>query len=386
MSNTHFFPPWNETARLTGEDGKATPESKAEPEAIAALRSQLKSWLQWLRHEAENVSGMQALLLAGGYGRGEGGVWWPDRDQPPQLYNDMEFYVFTHHLAAARLQEWIHEGEARLGIEMEFKVMTPKAFACATPSMFYYDLLKGHVCVAGVPDWIDTLPAKLSDAQAIPAEEASRLLVNRGISILRCLRWSRGAYELEAGFCDRIVAKLKMALGDAVLCIHGQYHWSCRERNKRLAQVRDTPPDWEAIVTHHQEGVAFKFSPQVKGCQAEEWEETLSYWQQIWVQTFLWLESKRLGSVFSTANDYAHYQGKVFRSEPIWKNVLRQLRDLRHSPRLPFTLSEHPRLRVWRGLLALMAHDEATAKSQLGVDANNSELEELCRRAWQRYP
>ena len=35
--------------------------------------------------------GVKALVLAGGYGRGEGGVFRETAGRPAQLYNDLEF-------------------------------------------------------------------------------------------------------------------------------------------------------------------------------------------------------------------------------------------------------------------------------------------------------
>jgi hypothetical protein len=386
MESSLYFPPWQDTLQMTRASEDEEGIVAEEPAVVVELRRELTDWLEWLSAQAQAVKGLQALLLAGGYGRGEGGVWWPPTNAKPQLYNDMEFYIFAPGLAAQQLKAWIHEGEARLGIEMEFKVMSPGSFSKAEPSMFYYDLLKGHVCVAGSAQWVNTLPARLSDPKQIPAVEASRLLINRGISLLRCLRWAQGERELEVGFCDRIVAKLQMALGDAVLCAHGDYHWSCRQRNEKLSQVQDAPPDWQAIVSNHHKGVAYKFRPTLRVCEPKDWLETLLAIQQQWQRTFLWLESRRLGIHFKNPRNYANYKGRVFPAEPAWKNLLRQIRDFRHSPRLPFSACEHPRARVWRSLLALMGGDTCTAKEQLGCNRNGVELEESCRSAWQRYP
>jgi hypothetical protein len=354
--------------------------------ALAALRGRVDAYLAWLEKEASAVAGLRGLLLGGGYGRGEGGVWWPEAEAEPQLYNDMEFYVFAPKVEAAVIGKWIHEGETRFGIEMEFKVMSPEAFARAEPSMFYYDLLAGHVRVAGEASWVDALPERLREARAIPPEEASRLLVNRGMSLLRCLRWSRGEGELSADFCDRITAKLKLALGDAVLCVNGLYNVSCRERQRRLVDAERVPSDWETVRAGHAEGVAFKFRPLVSGCAREDWREPLERLRALWLSTFLWVEGQRLGSVFADAAAYREFRGCLFPGEPRWKNTLRHLRDLRRSPRLPFRVGAHPRAGVWKALACLMAGDEVNAAAELRTGAGGSALEEHCGDVWRRYP
>ncbi|MCC5840247.1 MAG: hypothetical protein JJT96_08990 [Opitutales bacterium] len=368
-------------------DRPAEVDSRAgEGASLAALRGRIDGYLSWLRKEAAGLTGLRGLLLGGGYGRGEGGVWWPAGEAAPELYNDMEFYLFAAGVAPGVVDKWIHEGEARLGIEMEFKVMAPEAFAGARPSMFYYDLLKGHVRVAGSAEWVAGLPGQLSEAAQIPVEEGSRLLVNRGMSLFRCLRWSAGEGEGEGVFCDRIAAKLRMALGDAVLCLNGRYTVSCRERNARLSEVRRTPPDWPVIREGHAEGVVFKFRPSASGRSAADWQGPLRELQAIWLRTFLWLEGERLGTTFADARAYTAYSGRLFPEEAAWKNVLRQVRDLRRPVRLPFSGGEHPRARVWRAMAFLMAGDAAGAQAQLGVRLEGAALEEACRAAWKHYP
>lgn len=361
-------------------------DSTGESAALAILRGRVDDYLAWLREEAAGIAGLQGLLLGGGYGRTEGGVWWPPGADAPQLYNDMEFYLFAPTVETGVMNQWIHEGEARFGIEMEFKAMTPEAFARARPSMFYYDLLNGHVRVAGSAAWVAGLPARLSEGAEIPPEEGSRLLVNRGMSLLRCLRWSAGQGEGESVFCDRIAAKLRMALGDAVLCLNGRYTVSCRERNARLGEALRTPPDWAVIREGHAEGVAFKFRPAASGRSAVDWQGALQDLQAIWLRTFLWLEGERLGTTFADAQTYASFKGPLFPGEAVWKNVLRQMRDLRRPARLPFSGGEHPRARVWRALVFLMAGEEAGARAQLGATASAGALEEHCRAAWKQYP
>jgi len=264
--------------------------------------------------------------------------------------------------------------------------MTPEAFSRARPSMFYYDLLNGHVRVAGSAEWVAGLPARLSEAAQIPPEEGSRLLVNRGMSLLRCLRWSAGEGEGESVFCDRIAAKLRMALGDAVLCLNGRYTVSCRERNARLGEALRTPPDWAIIREGHAEGVAFKFRPAASGRSAGDWQGALRDLQAVWLRTFLWLEGERLGTTFADARACTDFEGRLFPGEVTWKNLLRQMRDLRRPVRLPFSGGEHPRARVWRALVFLMAGEAAGARAQLGVGISAGALEERCRAAWKQYP
>lgn len=357
------------------------------PEPVPELREELQAYLDWLRKDAANITGLRAFLLAGGYGRGEGGVWYGDGSSPPRLYNDMEFYVFAPAVQPAQLHHWIEEGESRFGIEMEFKVMHPDAFARARPSMFYYDLLASHVMVAGSAEWLRSLPVDLANASMIPFDEGSRLLVNRAMSLLRCRRWAAGALELEPDFCDRIIAKIQLALGDAVLCINQSYHWSCEERGARLAKTSLVPPEWDSLQTLHAQGRAFKFRPSCSMRNTEEWRMKLAGISTLWLSTFLWVEGQRLGQTFDQALDYVNRPQAIFAGESRWKNRYRQLRDLRRRPRLPYARGDHPRALVWRALVALLAGETAAAERCLGISgASATVVEERCREAWKLYP
>ena len=97
---------------------------------------------------------LDAVLLGGGYGRGEGGVLrTPAGDQP---YNDLESFVFVRGnavLAERKFRRPLHELGERLspgaGLEVEFKVITLDKLRRSGPSMFYYDLVLGHQRLVG---------------------------------------------------------------------------------------------------------------------------------------------------------------------------------------------------------------------------------------------
>lgn len=358
------------------------------PSEEPGLHAQLEAYLSWLESRAATIPGLRALVLGGGYGRGEGGIFDPGDGTDARLYNDLEFYLFAPPVPPETLASWIHEGERRLGLEIEIKVMEPAAFEAAAPSMFYYDLLCRHVLVVGDQRWIEALPARLAEASEIPPEEASRLLVNRGMSLLRCRRWAAGEISLPAGFCERILSKLKLALGDAVLCEAGKYHWSCQERNRRLPALQAVPPDWDELVAWHAEGVAFKFRPADSRRPPSEWAAPADRLRRAWISTFLWIESRRLAAGFATPAGYASSHKRIFPAEPAAKNLIRQLRDLRRPAHLPFCWGDHPRSRIWKSLALLMEGSfEPEAAALLGCPAlRGMPLEEACRSAWKNYP
>ena len=256
---------------------------------------------------------LEGLLLAGGYGRGEGGVLrTASGDQP---YNDLEFYVFVrgHRLRAewtygAALHELGVRLSARAGVEVEFKVLTLPALRAARPSMFYYDLVLGHRWLTG-DDALLVGCSHHRDAREIPLHEATRLLMNRCSGLLfsaERLRRPRFGTE-ESDFVGRNLAKIQLALGDVLVTASGQYHWSCQERHRCLRCLRTFgAAAWhEAVCRHHGAGLAFKLHPVRSREPREKLARQHAELSQLARQLWLWFENLRLGRAYLGTREYA---------------------------------------------------------------------------------
>ena len=183
---------------------------------------------------------LEALFLGGGYGRGEGGVLKTDAGDQP--YNDLKFYVFirgntwlNERRFGKPLCRLAHELALTAGVEVEFKVISRAKLRRSAASMFYYDLVMGHRRLLGDEALLAGC-AHHRRAQNLPLSEATRLMMNRCSGLLFAReRIERAPFTPEdADFVGRNLAKAQLALGDAVLTVFGQYHWSCRERHERL--------------------------------------------------------------------------------------------------------------------------------------------------------
>ncbi len=307
---------------------------------------------------------LEAVLLGGGYGRGEGGVLRGDSGDRP--YNDLEFYVAirgNRHLNEARFGRRLEVlGEILTHLadaEVEFKVTSLAEMASKGVSMFSYDLASGHRLLWGtapeesVPAWALHL-----GAENIPPSEATRLLMNRCSGLL----FARDRLEREpfrpadSDFVRRNIAKAQLACGDAILTAHGRYHWSCRERHRRLAEFALVKRSawFDAALRHHAEGVAFKLHPDGEPAPRvallEKHAEVSAFAQKCW----LWLESRRLGRTFGTARAYAEDSvDKCPGSSPLL-NVILNLRADGFRPRARPSPWRHPRQRVFNSLAILL--------------------------------
>jgi hypothetical protein len=339
---------------------------------------------------------VRSLLLAGGYGRGEGGIFRASEDAAPQLYNDLEFYLITSGGGfGGEIGGWCarqsHAGDALLGIEVEFKLIGESAFRSASPSMFYYDLLAAHRMVFGSGDFTKSLPARLSDPALIPSHEAARLLFNRGTGLF----FSRTALELGDervgnGFIERNHAKARLALADAVLAFNGQYHFSCRERHSRLEKpLAKTPPDWVQIKAWHAEGLEFKLHPRHRQPSAGALNEAQRELSRVWLNAFLWLESWRLGVEFGDAAAYAWHRDRLFPDAGMVKNIVLHVRDrLKRGAALP-GWSDYPRAALQRALALVLQKkpDVPGAGKALGMKTGCTlpALHDTYERWWRFY-
>ena len=273
---------------------------------------------------------LEALMLGGGYGRGEGGVLKTKTGDQP--YNDLEFYVFirgNRWLNARRYRDGLHRLAQDLAvtakIEVEFKISSLTHLRRTGASMFYFDLVMGHRWLWGDESQLAGC-AHHREAQLIPPAEATRLLMNRGSGLL----FAREKMQLgpltesDADFVIRNLAKAQLAFGDAVLTAFGQYHQSCRERHERLQKLatKEDLPWLPQVRLQHAEGLEFKLHPH-RTCASLatlqcQYEDLTALSLQLW----LWLESRRLGQPFLSARAYALSPlNKCPETNP-WRNLL----------------------------------------------------------------
>lgn len=312
---------------------------------------------------------LEAVLLGGGYGRGEGGVLREGGGHRP--YNDLEFYIFVQgnrHLNELRYRRplmVLGEILSHLAdVEIEFKITSLAELQALPVSMFSYDLLAGHRLLWSV----QPLPASFKHhlaADRIPFVEATRLLMNRGTGLLLArAKLDGGSLSPEdADFVNRNIAKAQLACGDAVLTMHGRYHWSCGERHLRLTQLAELNPEpwYDDLLRHHATGAAFKLHPTprppARHLLLAHHAEVSALMRHCW----LWCERRRLGRTFATVRDYASDPVDKLPGTSGLRNSLQNLRMNGFKPQLQPRPWRHPRQRVFRALPLLLWDDRGKA-------------------------
>lgn len=194
---------------------------------------------------------LRALVLTGGFARGEGAV----RDGAPQ--NDYDL-VAVRGLGPPRVpyDKMRRRLEQRLGLHIDLAAVWERRLRFTAPSIFWYETaLRGQV-LWGDRSVLRRIPTRQS--QDIRRDEAMRLLVNRSAGLLLATR---------QGDDDKRIQASKALLGalDAELLVRGQFPPTHRERwtaFEELLSAGVCPPSLEGRIKDLQWALVFKTDPE----------------------------------------------------------------------------------------------------------------------------
>lgn len=313
-------------------------------------------------HNLVTPNKLEALVLGGGYGRGQGGVLRTVSGDAQ--YNDLEFYVFMSGMRILNERRFWRDlnslGErlsSEAGLHVEFKIDSLPRLRRSAITMFSYDLLLGHRIIFG-GEQVFTGCDHHCCAENIPLSEATRLLFNRctGLLLAKELLRKPALTQEDADFIGRNLAKAQLALGDAVLTAYGQYNWNCLERRSVLGKLDPGhgPTCLEEIRTHHCAGVEFKLHPEkvnrpIASFQAEH-EAISRLAEEVW----LWLENRRLHKDFSSIHDYAFSELAKCSGSPPSRNALLNARTFGTVCLFDGSAARYPRERLLNSLPLLL--------------------------------
>lgn len=284
----------------------------ATPAAEARVRKDLERIISVVRQHVPDRR-LRALALVGGFGRGEGGMLVP-ADGRPAPFNDYDLVIvadgpFNETPLRAAAPALARE----LGVDfVDFGVVQAGALSTAPPTIFWYEVREGHRVLHGPENALAALPRV--DPARLPLEEATRLLVNRGLALL----WARLHLDDALApappltperrrFTVNAIHKAVLAAGDAALIRAAAYHLSYRERARRLGGVPlpFAGDDAARFLAAHAAATRFKLHPEVGGEPVEElaaWWERIRDWHE---RVFRWTEEARLGAPVGTWKHYA---------------------------------------------------------------------------------
>jgi hypothetical protein len=317
--------------------------------------------------EAVHPEDLTALVLGGGYGRGEGGVLEVEGGE--RVYNDYDFFVVVPYTSRGRrktLTEKLNGVKAVVepacGIHVDFSPPMPASGLGKLPyELMFMEAKMGHHVVIGPADIFSALPAY--DTECPPLEECARLFMNRGIGLLlastKLMRPSLSEEDHE--FVVRNIYKAMMAMGDSVLFIRRDYSPSYIERRARfLAQDLQGVP--EGVREVYEASLDFKLRPRHEvppGKTLDDWHREVT---ALYLQVYLWFERQRLGMPTLDWAGYAKLPSRLPGTSAVerLKNVVR---NLRHGRPVGGEWILHPRDRILKRLPALLgSHAQDSAE------------------------
>ena len=255
---------------------------------------------------------LRALILLGGYGRGEGGVVVVDGQERP--HNNLDFLLITRHVPARERGQWKERIDAaieplieRYGIGLETGVVPAEGLRRYPCLVMWYDMRFGHKTIVGDAAFVPGV-TRYRVERILPSD-VDWLLINRGSHLLIADRLiARGPLSIdEREFIVRLMMKTIIGYGDAALFFHGDYHWSYQEKGRRMQHRLELPESFRKL---YEEAISFRFRP----CYEAYIQRDLPVWVEeiraLLAPVHLECEYRRLGE---SGWAWADYPARAFR-------------------------------------------------------------------------
>lgn len=312
-----------------------------------------------------------ALLLVGGYGRGEGGT--VGEGEHAAAHNDYDLVAVCPESSrplAASLHAAAGELSRELGVDVDVHVVSPELVAHPPKTLFWLDVsLGGRRVLFGDESIVATSsPIAVRD---IPLDECARLLANRATGIALSRLAGPSARPLEAA---RHIHKAVLACGDARMVAADRYVLKVADRARVMADMSRGGVIPDGLAAAYRDAAAFRMRPDrwPLPSDIDAWFDDMSARIAAWHMEF---ESLRLGQEVE-ARSFSR------RTEPVYLAHVDRMRlglpsALRATARgkAPlFPYLGHPRERLARVSVALAYLDASVAmveaKRLFGLDAD----------------
>jgi hypothetical protein len=315
---------------------------------------------------------IEALVLIGGYGRGEGTVQITNNLESP--FNDYDFFVVTKYKLDDSQKHLLKQLEksltAKVGLEVDLYPIDKKSFINSPPSLMNYELLSKSIIALGNQNILQEMTP--CDINQLPISEGTRLLLNRGMLLIYSkerLAQETPLTEDERQQLIKYILKAMLAIGDSYLLTSGQYHYSYLEKIERINKTTEIKlQNFELLRQKYLEAVDFKMKVDFTIYRGRDIKTWLDESLKIYEEYFRWFEEKRLQTGIPSWNLYQQLISK--NSFPksflrLAKNVLLNIRQfgLLHVLKHPLWSLCYPRARLL-ALLPLFLRNDLDAQKE----------------------
>lgn len=283
-------------------------------------------------------SSYHALLLIGGYGKGEGG--FELKEGVAFAHNNLDFLLITQSFPKSKLENMRKELAALLfpisqkyDIGFDLSVVSNQKLKQSENLLIWHEMYHGHKLLLGESRFIASLPFK--EFNTVPSTEFWSLMINRG-TLLIINQWFLDQRKEGDPLVRKIFIKHMMkaiiGLGDALLYFLHDYHWSYEEKLSRIKKNEHLPSELRVL---YEEAAEFRFQPiydKYLNRNLHDWMKKVCH---LFSTIYLQIESLRLKDIDLNWNNYvdraliSSLKGNIF-SLKTWKN---KVNGLLHPPK-----------------------------------------------------
>ena len=242
---------------------------------------------------------LSALIMIGGYARGEGGYRY--RQGRPEPYNDYDYFVVVRGVSrkvARRLQGQLSSLaealEKSVGVEVDLAILRQETLPGSPSTLMFAEMVQGHRILAGDPNVLSLLrPMPLDE---LSLGEFTRLMLNRGALLLINQQMLATEQPLSAVAREQFLKyafKAVLASGDAYLATRGLYHPLYQTKWQRLKAIEEELPT--GFVTLYADAMEAKFHPEYERYALLDLNAYQKYIIRTWRDALVALEEARLG-------------------------------------------------------------------------------------------
>jgi len=280
-----------------------------------------------------------ALIMLGGYGRGEGGVVFIDGKEYP--HNNFDFLLILKNLNKKKQNDLKKKIYPKLlPLNRKIKTQIDLGFVNASNlkhtanRIIWYDMRFGHKTIMGDENFVPSL--KRFRLQTIPKWDARNLLVNRGTLMIineLLLKKKNPDSDVRKLIIKHII-KAIIGYGDALLFFLDDYNWSYVEKQKRMQNRNDVSEDFKKI---YDEAMEFRFQPKYENymnCDYLKWmEELKSHFEYI----HKYCEAQHLGKPEIDWNEYPEiaFKKAFFERSPSIRELIKKFINIFENIKYP---------------------------------------------------
>lgn len=277
---------------------------------------------------------IDAIILTGGFGRGEGGAIFEDGRYRP--INDFDIgvivskdFIKVRKIYSTMLQKLVERIAPEVGVkQIDIGITHPLRLRFAENLVANYEIRNGHKILYGNIDLKRLMPN-------LPAEKLSLLdggiyFLSRGSGLLIPALYFLPNNSVAERYRENFqieVDKACMAMGDALLLLKKKYHFSYMERFCRIQTMEfEDIPNVKQVCSLYLDAVQRKLQPCFAWPGDQQMIERWYTVRDIFSSFFLWFEGIRLRQSFPDWINYSYFVQKQVR-DPITLRVRSILKE-----------------------------------------------------------